>query len=211
MFAGNIYQVDSKASGAVHVDSSNCFNRLTPLAWMGTVASGGSTTSLTFATTDGQVITLTGNFTSGNFAGTYRIDGGCAAGDQGNVTGVNIFNVSSELSGTFTNSAQETFNVTATISQNFAASPDGSFGITGTAKFDTPCFGAATLKPGTFPSGSFILGMSVGLEFETENGTLTFTGTLNQERGEMTGNYSVSGGSCNDSGTALLLMNPWAY
>jgi hypothetical protein len=94
-----------------------------------------------------------------------------------------------------------------------AQAAEGSLGITGTSTFNTPCFSAGTIQPGTFPSGSFILGMSVGLEAQTSNGVLTFLGTLNQDgSGEMSGSYTVSGGGCDDSGTAVLhVAGAWDY
>lgn len=213
MFAGGISQADTAVSGALHVDGSNCFDRLTTMGLTGTVTSDSA--SLTSTAIDGQVVTLIGNFTDATFIGTYRINGGCAAGEQGRVTGINIPYIDNQLSGTFTNSARKIFNVTGSITQSGSASPEGSFEISGTATFDTPCFTAGTIiTPETFPSGSFILGMSLALEFETSNGILTFLGTLNRDRSEISGNYTVSGGTCDDNGTALLRLSsasPWDY
>jgi hypothetical protein len=202
-FAGSVGQAGDTISSALHVGGSNCFDPVTTLNLTGTVTA--DSTSLTSAAIDGQVVTLTGTFDDFNYYGTYRINGGCAAGQQGSLTGINVSNIGNDLSGTFTNSAQKTFNVVGKIAQSTSASPDGSFGITGTATFDTPCFSAGTIQPGTFPSGSFILGNSVALEVETGNGTLTFLGTLSQSgSGEMSGHYTVSGGACEDSGVAVL-------
>ena len=173
----------------------------------------GSSTSLTSATIDGQIATFTGIFSGNTFNGTYRINGGCDAGDQGTLTGFNVWNIGNNLSGTFTNSAQKTFKLVGEIAQSNSASSHGSFPITGTANFDKPCLSAGTIPPGTFPSGSFILGMSVTLEVETSNGILTFLGTLNQDgSGDLSGNYTVSGGGCDDSGTAVLhVAGAWDY
>ena len=92
------------------------------------------------------------------------------------------------------------------------ASTEGSFELSGTGTFDTPCFRAGTIKPGMFPSGSFILGTTVSLQFETGNGTLAFLGTLSQDRSEISGNYAIAGGTCEDSGTAVLTVSsPWDY
>jgi hypothetical protein len=210
-FAGSIVQSGAAVSGALHVDGSNCFDRLTTISLTGTVTA--ESTSLTSAAVDGQVVTFTGNFADYIFSGTYRINGGCAAGEQGRLTGINVWNIGKSVSGTFTNSAQKTFNVVGTIAQSNSASSEGSFGITGATTFDTPCFSAGTIQSGTFPSGSFILGMSVALEVETGNGILTFLGTLNQDgSGDVSGNYTVSGGVCDDSGTAVLhVAGAWDY
>ena len=210
-FAGSIGQAGTTISGALHVDGSNCFDPLITLSLTGTVTA--DSTSLTSAAIDGQVVTFIGNFDDFNYNGTYRINGGCAAGQQGSLTGINVWNIGNNLSGTFTNSAQKTFNVVGKIAQSTSASPAGSFGITGTSTFDTPCFSAGTIQPGTFPSGSFILGRSVALEVETSNGILTFLGTLSQSgSGQMSGNYTISGGGCDDSGTAVLqVAGEWDY
>jgi hypothetical protein len=210
-FAGSIVQAGTAVNGALHVDGSNCFDRLTTISLTGTVTA--ESTSLTSAAVDGQVVTFTGNFADYIFSGTYRINGGCAAGEQGRLTGINVWNIGKSVSGTFTNSAQKTFNVVGTIAQSNSASSEGSFGITGATTFDTPCFSAGTIQSGTFPSGSFILGMSVALEVETGNGILTFLGTLNQDgSGDVSGNYTVSGGVCDDSGTAVLhVAGAWDY
>ena len=102
------------------------------------------------------------------------------------------------------------------MSGNFAqistASSQCSFGITGTATFDTPCFSAATLSPGSFPSGSFILGTLVSLEIKTDNGTLAFLGTVDPLTEYMRGTYSVVGGTCDQTGTAVLVLTgQWDY
>ena len=211
IFSGSIGTAGNAVSGALHVDGSDCFDRLTTIALTGTVAAG--STSLTSAAVNGQVMILTGNFADSTFNGTFRINGGCAAGYQGKLTGISVWNIGNNLSGTFTNSAQKTFNIIGKIAQSSSASPDGSFGITGTTTFNTPCLSAGTIQPGALPSGSFILGMSVSLEAETSNGTLTFLGTLNQDgSGEISGNYIVSGGGCDDSGTAVLhVAGKWDY
>jgi hypothetical protein len=202
-FAGSIGQAGATINGALHVDGSNCFDPLTTLSLTGAVTA--DSTSLTSAAINGQVVTFTGNFDDSNYNGTYRINGGCAAGQQGSLAGINVLNIGNDLSGTFTNSAQKTFNVVGTIAQSNIASPAGSFGITGTATFGTPCLSTGTIQPGTFPSGSFILGRSVALEVQTSNGILTFLGTLSQSgSGEMSGNYTISGGGCDDSGSAVL-------
>jgi hypothetical protein len=210
-FAGSIGQAGTAVTSALHVDGSNCFDRLTTVSFTSTET--GNTTSLTSATVDGQVVTFTGNFSGYAFNGTYKISGGCDAGDHGTLTGINIWNIGNKLSGNFTNSAQKTFNVVGKIAQSDIANADGSFPITGTATFDTPCLSAGTIEPGALPSGSLILGMSVALQVDTSNGVLTFHGTLDQSGdGAVSGNYTVSGGGCEDSGTGVLqVAAAWDY
>jgi hypothetical protein len=197
--------------GALHVDGSNCFNQLTTMDLTGT-ATGGSA-SLTSTALDGQVVTITGNFTNGGFTGTYSVNGGCDDGDQGSVTGININIFDADgWSGTFTSAAQKTFNVSGDFAQNTNADSTGSFGITGTATFDTPCFSATNLNTGSFPSGSFVLGTLVSLEITTNNGTVDFVGTLDPLTETMSGTYSVVGGTCDQTGSAFVALGgQWDY
>jgi len=211
-FTPNLGQAVS-VSGALHVDGSNCFNQLTTMSLTGTWTANSSASSLTSTAVDGQVVTFTGDFTNGGFTGTYSVNGGCDDGDQGSVTGININLFDADAwDGTFTSSAQKTFNVSGAFAQSTSANSDGSFGITGTATFDTPCFSATTLSPGSFPSGSFILGTLVSFEIKTDNGTLTFVGTVDPLTEFMSGSYTVSGGTCDQTGTAVLALGgQWDY
>jgi hypothetical protein len=222
-FAGSISQTNSTASAALHVNGSNCFNQLTTIGLTGTFT--GSDISLTSTPVEGQVTTLAGTITENDytdiFTGTYTINGGCGDGDKGTVTGIFIY-IDDALDGTFTTSQQQTFTVSGGLGQYSSPSLDGSFGITGTAAFSTPsCFSSSsvTITPGTLSSGSFIIGTTVGLEFDTGNGTITFLGTVNLDSYDaefdsylISGNYTVSGGTCDGTGTAgLRVYNPWDY
>jgi hypothetical protein len=194
--AGSISQSDGSVSGVVHVDGSNCFNRMTAVGLTGTLAGGN--VSLIATSVAGQVITLTGSVTDsalsdvyapGRFTGTYAINGGCANGEQGNVTGLKIGYIANILNGTFTATGGETFDVTCDMGQNAASSDEGSFGITGTVTFTKACFSSGTITAGSFPSGSYIIGTSVAFVIETNNGTVAFLGTLNPDTSEITGDY----------------------
>jgi hypothetical protein len=103
---------------ALHVGVPNCFNRPTAIGLAGTVTA--DNTSLTFTAIDGQLVTFTDNSTNATFTGTYSINGGCAAGDRGRVTGINIPYTASQLNGTFTSSAQGTFNLAGDIAHSAA-------------------------------------------------------------------------------------------
>lgn len=210
-FAGSIGQTASAISGALHVNGSSCFDQLITIGLNGTLTAG--VTSLTSTALNGQVVFLTGNFLNTTFTGTYSINGGCDDGDRGSVTGVSISLADAVgWSGKFTSSAQKTFNVAGNFAQSTSASPEGSLAITGTATFDTPCFNAETISPGSFPSGNFILGSLVSLEIKTDNGTLTFVGTVNPLTKEIVGTYNVAGGTCDQTGTAALALGgQWDY
>ena len=91
--AGNLNQSGSSVTGAVHVAGGSCFDQQNVIGLTGTLTDGN--VSLTSASVDGQVITFTGSISSkANFpdalTGTYAITGGCANGDQGNVTGYSV-------------------------------------------------------------------------------------------------------------------------
>jgi hypothetical protein len=210
-FAGSITQTTSAVTGALHVGGSNCFNQLTTLAFAGTETPAGNV-SLTSTAVNGQVVTLSGNLTGNAFTGTYSVAVGCDGGDQGTVTGVNVDDTDADAwDATFTSSTQTTFSAQGNFAQSANANSDGSFGIAGTATFDTPCFSAATISPGSLPSGNFILGTLVSLQIQTNNGTVTILGT--EVPGEFIyGTYTVAGGTCDQTGTvALALTGQWDY
>jgi hypothetical protein len=103
---------------ALHVDASNCFNRLTTIGLAGTVTA--DNTSLTFTALDGQVVTFTENSANATFTGTDSNNVGCAASDRGRVIGINIPYLANQLNGTFTSSAEGTFNLAGDIAQRAA-------------------------------------------------------------------------------------------
>ncbi len=209
--AGNLDQSGKTLSGAVHVSSllENCFDHLTTVSVTGTLTD--SSVSLTSVLVGGQVMTITGIMTDNTLSGSYNIIGGCGDGQQGSVTGNRIASITSTLSGTFTTSSNQTFDVTAQVTQGIA-SAEGSFGVTGTATFSNPCISSGTIMSGTFPSGSYIIGTSVVLEVQTGNGIVTFTGTENQATAEVSGDYNVSGGTCDQTGLGrLIVLGPWDY
>ena len=208
--AGTINQSDRRISGAMHVGGSTCFDRMTTVGLTGTL--NDSKLLLTSSSVDGQVTTVSGTVSDTSFTGTYHTNGGCADGDQGSVIGTRVPYIANQLQGTFTNSGQGTFDATGDIAQSATASSDGSYGIAGSVTFNTSCFTAGMIKSGTLSSGGFIIGSTVGLEVETGNGVITFLGTVNGERSAIDGDYTISGGTCDGTGTAILnVMSPWDY
>jgi hypothetical protein len=122
--AGGLTQASATVNGALHVNGSHCFDQLTVMGVMGTLTTNG--TSLTATGINGQTVTLTGSFTNSTFSGTYRVNGVCASGDEGNVTGINIPYIANNLSGSFTSSTQGT-------AATFSAPPSPSNLIPATA------------------------------------------------------------------------------
>lgn len=210
--AGNITQSGNSLAAQMHVSGSNCFDQQSTMVLTGTVS--GDNASLSSVSVSGQVMMLNGTVNQHAITGSYSIKGGCADGDKGDFTAVNIPALANTLSGTFTNSQGGTFKMTANVAQNGTPNADGSYGIAGTATFSGLglCFSSGTPSAGTSISGSYILGTSLSLVIEANNGTVAFVGNLNKDRSEIDGHYDVSGGSCDQSGTATLApSSPWDY
>jgi hypothetical protein len=210
--AGSISVSGRSASGAVHISGSNCFDRLTTVVLTGTLTGGNL--SVTSASVAGQVATLTGSFSDPgtNFpeqlTGTYAIKGGCAGGDEGKATGVKVGSMGGNWAGDLTSGTGDINRLTVTLVQGSATS-EGIFGLTGTASFEVgTCFHSATIVSGTFPSGSYVVGDTVSLEIQTDNGVVVFLGTADGD-GLIRGNYTLTGSTCEPTGTGYL--SPWEY
>jgi hypothetical protein len=209
--AGSLKQVGTSMKGAMHINGWSCFDPQTTMGIAGFLR--GQKAALTSASVNGQVITLdlskVHNSVTGtnDLSGAYAINGGCATGDQGTITGVNLTSRSGNWAGDLTTASGSTINMSVTMAQN-GASPQGSFALSGTGTFTGGCFKSATLVPGAFPTGSYILGKSVALEVDTDNGTISFVGTADPD-GLIRGSYTVSGSSCAPTGTFFL--SPWDY
>jgi hypothetical protein len=209
--AGSISQSGSSVSGVVHVDGSNCFDPLIAVGLTGTLTDGNI--SVTSASVNRQVITLAGTITKKDgypyqLTGTYTIDGGCASGDQGNVTGYSVDGINGVWYGNLTTAGGADIHWGTDQLGQVGASSEGSIGLTGNFNFDGACFSSGKLTPGTFPTPSFILGTSVALYIPTGNGTVAFVGTADPD-GLIRGTYTVTGGSCESTGTGYL--SPWEY
>jgi hypothetical protein len=210
--AGSISLSGSSVSGAVHVNGSNCFDPLSTVALTGTLT--GSNLSLTSTPFAGQVATFTGNISdnpltaSGQFTGTYAINGGCAGGDTGSMTGIEISSIAGNWAGDLTSETGDINRLVVTLAQG-APTSEGNFGLTGTAFFEVgACFKSAKIVSGQFPSGSYVMGESVSLEIETDNGVIVFLGNANGD-GLIRGNYTLADSTCEPAGTAYL--SPWEY
>jgi hypothetical protein len=193
--AGSITQSGSSLTGAVHLDGSECIDPATTISVAGSLSE--STVSLTSSPVDGQVISLAGSVVDNAFNGTYAIEGGCADGEHGELTGFNVGQINGGWRIIFDVNEQHVGLGIATLTVG-SASPEGSFGITGTVTNsfqDTSCF-EGTISSGKFPNASYIMGTTVKLEFETaDGGIVSFIGKL-QDDGQITGRHEVTGGIC---------------
>jgi hypothetical protein len=205
--SGSITQLGNSLTGGAHVQGSNCFDPMASNVLTGTIS--GNNMSLDLASPDGQLIALTGTVAANVLTGTYAITGGCADGDKGNVSALQVPSITGSLSGTLTPSTGAPIDIDFFLTQG-SASSDGSFGVTGNGSLTGACFKAGTIVSGTFPIPSYILGTSLALHIDTGNGTLDFLGTADIS-GTVTGNYTVVGGTCDQSGTGSLVFSPWDY
>jgi hypothetical protein len=210
--AGGIDQSNTPVSGVVHMDGPPCFDHLTAVALSGVL--NDSNLSLTSSPTAGQVITAIGSITkdplsdNSKLTGTYSIHGGCADGDQGNITGRVETTLRGPWAGDMTSTLGNINRLTVTLSQG-SATADGTFGITGAAGFEVgTCFQRAEIVSGKFPSGSYMMGQTVALQIKTDNGMISFLGTADHG-GLIEGNYTMAGGTCDPKGTGYL--SPWEY
>ena len=138
------------------------------------------------------------------------VNGGCANGDQGNVTGYSVGAFNGSWYGELTTAGGVDIHWGTDQLGQVGPSSEGSFGLTGTFNFDGACFNSGKLTPGTYPTPSFILGTSVALNIPTDNGTIAFVGTAGPDEGGLIeGTYTVTGGSCESTGTGYL--SPWEY
>jgi hypothetical protein len=211
--AGSLNESGSSVTGAVHVAGASCFDQRNVIGLTGTLTDGN--VSLTSASVDGQVTTFAGGITTkANFpdtlTGTYAINGGCANGAQGDVTGYSVGAFNGSWYGNLTTAGGVDIHWGTDQLGQVSPSSEGSFGLTGTFNFDGACFNSGKLTPGTYPTPSFILGTSVVLNVPTDNGTIAFVGSAGPDEGGLIeGTYTVTGGSCESTGTGYL--SPWEY
>ena len=110
--------------------------------------------------------------------------------------------------GDLTSGTGDINRLTVTLAQGSATS-EGIFGLTGTAFFEVgTCFTSAKILSGTFPAGSYVIGNSMSLQIETDNGLIVFVG-VDKGDGVIRGNYTLGGSTCEPSGTGYL--SPWEY
>ncbi len=207
--AGALTQSGDSITAVVHIDGSNCFDHLASVGLTGSLTDGNL--ALTSAPVNGQVITFAGNITikmnsPDTLTGTYVINGGCASGDNGNLTGETIHSVTGNWAGDLTSTTGEVNRIAVELRQG-AVGSDGSYGLTGTVYFESGvCFQSGKITPETFPSGSYVLGNAANFEIETDNGVIVFLGRAEGD-GLIRGNFTVSGGTCESAGTGYL--SPW--
>jgi hypothetical protein len=206
--AGSIVQEANLSTGSAPVNSilqaltpSSCYIGEPVLPLQGSLA--GTKLSLTSFSVSGQnlVATLTTSDNADAFVGTYLIEGGCANGTTGTLSGTMILPMTGSYTGTTTGTAT---TITIASTQDTNADGLGSFHVQGTATFTgSPCFTSATLQYST----STVTGEQVNLSMTgNDSSNISAVGTL-ASTGDtiILTSIQVLSGSCAGSlGTATL-------
>jgi hypothetical protein len=208
---GNLTQTGTNVAGTMYIYGSLCFDSSSRIAFTGTV--NGTKVTLTSASVNGQVITVTATGTSTSatsaLTGTYTVTGGCDDGDSGTLTASAVAPITGTWTGTLTNCTDGPLGcVPATISIDLTeattASSDGTFALTGPVTYTT----SSCSSNGTISAGS-IAGPYVHLN-DTPNDTGSFDYSFafldsTSAPANMTGTYQVSGGNCDGAQATLTL------
>ena len=206
------------------VNGASCFSALQPIPVTGTISNSGSV-SVASSAINNQIITVTGNLTSGGSSvtgATYSVSSGntsqasCAAGDQGKVAASIAFPLSSVYTGSITSQLNgDVYLVTVNLTEqtySFNSAPyltlSGQISVTGSS-----CFSKATLAPGVTINGqvdnivfgnelAFIVPIGSTTSFAQN---LVVVGNITQGGSMLQGTYAFGGGQCgDDTGVATL-------
>ena len=181
---------------------SDCFTIDDLLSFTGAVNNGQITR--TSAPVVGQTVTIQGTLSNSAVNGTYSISGGCADGDHGTISGFKVRSFSGTWSGNFVSSSSTTAQVSTTVTQG-GEEPAflGVSRVTGDVTFsNSACFTSGTIPA----SAGFAFGVNFAAFVNTnDGGTVQFVGFSNDSGTQITGDYTVTGGTCDgDFGTGTL-------
>jgi hypothetical protein len=199
---GNLTQTGTNLSGVFHLFNSPCLALSTDIPMAGTIKASSAT--VTSAPVASQVISATFSGSASSISGTFSVAGGCASGSTGAFTGVLVPSLTATWTGSFLSvSGPPAVTATVPLTQSATADADGLFALSGTAALsNSVCFTSSTI------SASAVSGRVIALLLNNNDGSQTlFTGSLTAPATakQITGSYSVTGGSCNgDSGTGTL-------
>jgi hypothetical protein len=199
---GMLTQSGANLSGIFHLFNSVCLSVATDIPVSGTA--GAASATLTSSPVASQVISATFTGSASTVSGNFNVTGGCAAGSVGTFSGTLVPSLNGTWSGSFLSvSGPPAVNVTAPLTQSATANGDGLFALSGTAALsNSVCFTSSTI------AASAVSGRVIALILNNNDGSqTTFAGSLTSPSTakQITGSYSVSGGSCNgDSGTGTL-------
>lgn len=192
---GNLAQSGSSLSGKLYIVGSLCFDVSQAVVFSGTVS--GNKVTLTSASVQGQVLTITATGDSNSLSGTYTKSGGgnCLTADQGTAIGNTVQLVTGTWNGPIVGSGGSSVTLSIALTQASTASPDGTFALTGNLTYSNSSCDAT----GTISSGSLAGPYLVGFTATTNSGDLiTYAGgMLDSTTAPKTitnGTYDVGGG-----------------
>ena len=206
VLGGYMTNTDSSVTATLHVSplGSGCYQADEEIPFTGTITTGGSI-SLTSTAVANQTISVTGSTLGGSVLnGTYKIADGCAAGDNGAVTGL----IEPSFTGTYTGNLQPASGaaiaMNATLTQS-GPSADGEYNLAGSAQFSgSPCFTTGTITSST------VFGESVQVTIGTEQGSVvqfTAIAIATPSAITMEGEYQVTAGSCSGAAGIVTLSS----
>ena len=219
-FIGGNVQTDAAGhfSGVLHIAGSNCFGVTTDIPFTGTIS--GLTLSATSSAVNGQIITVNVMISADGksiISGSYSINGGCAGGDHGTVTGFQMQAFTGGYTGGF-NVGKGTFSMFVPLTQQASADSDGvfRFGNTVAETVDgaTGCgfgsFGATLVTTSSFAAGNaLVLTLNVFDGSANTVATVTFVGVASDSSAKsVTGTFSVVSGNCSGSSGTGTLSHP---
>lgn len=187
--------------------SSGCFVGRNSIFLYGNI--NGADLPMNSSSVNGQFLSIdaTLDATSSNLTGTYKVNGGCANGAAGTMTGFRVSTISGKYTGT-TQGASTALNLQLSLQQNSFGNGNGYFEFSGSASVTgISCFGSGTIVP----ASSLVTGTSLQLTFSTSDPSgaqLVMTGTVNAAANTLTiSGIQVTAGSCSGTyGTASLKL-----
>jgi hypothetical protein len=196
---GNLMQTGDQVSGMLTL-SSSCFGYVQAVNFTGILQ--GMNLTLTSNAVNSQVLTITATTDAkgSNISGTYSVQGGCAAGDQGNFAGNKI----PALDGNWTAQFAGASGLSFSLAQTTPDPKTGYYAIAGSSSSSsTPvCF--AGNVTGNVAGTSLDLTVTSGDIFSQPD-QIEFRGTINLAGTVMTGTYLGLSGNCVGlSGSATL-------
>jgi len=209
---GSLHQSGNSVSGVLHsLGFSKCYTPPIPpimvqtdIPVSGTFENG--VLHLVSNSVSGQVVTMDANYRAGALNGSYTVQGGCADGEHGTVSG----QLMPDLTGTWTGTTPSGTRMMVTWQQQASPTTDGVFSITGTVSLSNgpACYPSGSMalqagySQGGEPMASFVTGNALSVAASDSSGSepvaialAGFAHTTSSPH-TVTGSFTLSGGSC---------------
>lgn len=161
---------------------------------------------LVSSSVSGQVVAIDATYRSGALSGTYSVQGGCADGERGTLSGETM----PDLSGTWIGTTASGVRVMVAWREQASATTDGVYSLSGTVSLSNgpACYSSGTMalqagySQGGEPMSSFATGNALSVAASDGSGSepvaialAGFAHTANTPH-TITGTFTLSGGSC---------------